>query len=405
MKEDTKISVAGIKGDKVRSDCHITLELKNSGGLHINVVSKVKAMYGKSIETLCRQELQFFGIEHANLLVEDFGALDFVISARLEYAIKQLINTNKEFLPERKNQSIKNTSKSQYRFTRLYLPGNSPSYMINAGLHKPDGIILDLEDSVAPAKKAEARYLVRNALRAVDFYGAERMVRINQGAMGFEDLAYIIPHHVNLILVPKCESADTIRQLDVAINKLKRETETDTITYFMPIIESALGIEYAYSIATSSENIVALALGLEDFTADLGVKRTLEGAESLYARTRLVNACKAAGIQAIDSVFSNVADNEALAANVRISKSLGFEGMGCIHPRQIPVIKREFAPDADEIEKAKQIVLAYHDALSKGLGVVALGSKMIDAPVVKRAEKTIQLAESLKLIPQNWDAK
>ncbi len=405
MEENTKISVAGNKGDKTRSDCQITLELKSTGGLQVEVVSKVKSMYGKSIERLCIKGLQFFDIEHAHVLVEDFGALDFVIMARLEYAIKQLKSSNKEFLPEKSGSILINTTKSLYRFTRLYLPGNSPSYMLNAGIHKPDGVILDLEDSVAPTKKAEARYLVRNALRAVDFYGAERMVRINQGAMGVEDLAYIIPHHVNLILVPKCESADTIRQLDVAINKLKRETETDNITYFMPIIESALGVENAFSIATSSENIVALALGLEDFTADLGVKRTQEGTESLYARTRLVNACKAAGIQAIDSVFSNVANLDALAANVRTSKGLGFEGMGCIHPRQIPVIKKEFAPDAEEIEKAKQIVIAYREAIKKGLGVVSLGSKMIDAPVVKRAEKTIQLAEKLNLIPSDWEIK
>jgi citrate lyase subunit beta/citryl-CoA lyase len=170
----------------------------------------------------------------------------------------------------------------------------------------------------------------------------------------------------------------------------------------MPIIESALGIENSFEIARSSENIVAIAIGLEDYTADLGVQRTFEGRESFYARTRLVVAARAAGIQAIDSVFSDVDDMEALKVTVLTSRSLGFEGMGCIHPRQIPVIRQGFAPDETEIEKSKKIVLAFESARNNGLGVVALGSKMIDMPVVARAQKTIDHAIRLGLIQANW---
>jgi citrate lyase subunit beta/citryl-CoA lyase len=170
----------------------------------------------------------------------------------------------------------------------------------------------------------------------------------------------------------------------------------------MPIIESAGGVERAYEIATATKNVVALAIGLEDYTADLGVQRTKEGKESLYARNRIVVAAKAAGIQPIDSVFSDVGDMEGLLSNVLSSKAMGFEGMGCIHPRQIAVIREGFSPDSDEIEKAKRIVLAYRDALDKGLGVVALGSKMIDPPVVARAEKSINLAVRLGLLSDKW---
>jgi citrate lyase subunit beta/citryl-CoA lyase len=145
-----------------------------------------------------------------------------------------------------------------------------------------------------------------------------------------------------------------------------------------------------------------MAIGLEDYTADLGVQRTKEGKESLYARNRLVVAAKAAGIQPIDSVFSDVGDMEGLLGNVITSKAMGFEGMGCIHPRQIAVIREGFSPTADEIEKAKKIVAAFREALQKGLGVVALGTKMIDPPVVARAEKTITLAVRLGLLPENW---
>ena len=170
----------------------------------------------------------------------------------------------------------------------------------------------------------------------------------------------------------------------------------------MPIIESAAGVERAYEIATATKSVVALAIGLEDYTADLGVQRTKEGSESLYARNRIVVAAKAAGIQPIDSVFSDVGDMEGLLGNVLSSKAMGFEGMGCIHPRQIAVIRHGFSPEPDEIEKAKKIVLAYRDALERGLGVVALGSKMIDPPVVARAEKTINLAVRLGLLPEKW---
>jgi citrate lyase subunit beta/citryl-CoA lyase len=152
----------------------------------------------------------------------------------------------------------------------------------------------------------------------------------------------------------------------------------------------------------SAENVVALAIGLEDYTADLGVQRTDSAKESFFARCQLVNAATAAGIQSIDSVFSDVSDMEALAANVRESKSLGFDGMGCIHPRQVPVIHENYAPDDAEIEKAKKIVNAFHIATEKGLGVVSLGSKMIDPPVVKRAQTTIDMAIDVGKLDQDW---
>lgn len=396
-----KVTVGNL-GPKVRSDCQVSLELRDTGGIQLIINSKVKSIFGKSIEKLCADVLHFFDIEHAVLELEDRGALPFVISARIEAAVKQLIKTDKEYLPEIIPENTKESKKEQFRFSRLYLPGNTPSMMINAGIHKPNGIILDLEDAVAPDKKEEARYLVRNALRAVNFYGAERMVRINQLPGGLDDLDFVIPHHVNLLLIPKCESADQIHQVEVRIAQIRKKTGVKYSIFFMPIIESALGLENAFEIASASDNVVAMAIGLEDFTADLGVQRTNEGIESFYARTRLVNACKAAGIQPIDSVFSDVSDMKALAENVKKSKALGFEGMGCIHPRQITVIHENFAPEPNQIEKAQKIIRAFEDAKAKGLGVVSLGTKMIDPPVVKRAETTINLAVELGLISKNW---
>jgi citrate lyase subunit beta / citryl-CoA lyase len=396
------IAKAGNNGDKDRSDCFITLELTSTGGLNIDIISKVKVLYGKSILILCESMLRFFGIKNATVKVEDKGALPFVIAARIEAAIKQLIQTDKEFLPEMLIENKNTTTRDQPRITRLYLPGNTPSLMINAGIHTPNGIILDLEDAVGVNKKQEARFLVRNALRCVDFLNAERMVRINQIPIGFEDLDYIIPHNVNLILIPKCESASQIHLLNERINDLKKRFDITKPIWLMPIIESAMGVMKALEIAQSAENIVAMCIGLEDYTADIGARRTNEANESFFARCQVLNACKAAGIQAIDSVFSNIGDMEALKENVLRSKALGFDGMGCIHPRQIKVIRNNYCPDEIEIENAKKIINAFVEASEKGLAVISLGNKMIDAPVVKRAHQSIALAISMGKLDVNW---
>ena len=397
-----EIATTGNKGKGVRSDCFVTLELTGGDGIQLRIESKVAVMYGETIRKETLEILGFFGIKNANVTIEDSGAISLVLAARLEAAIKKLIRTDLAWLPALLDENRYTTARDSNRFSRLYLPGNSPSLMINAGIHKPDGIILDLEDAVAPDKKDEARFLVRNALCGIDFYGAERMVRINQGDRGIEDLEYIIPYNVNLILLPKCEKPEQLIAVDDRISKIREKHNIAAPVWIMPIIESALGVINAYPIAACSPNTAAMAIGLEDYTADLGTKRTAEGTESFFARSMVVNAARAAGIQPIDSVFSDVGDMEGLRQNVLRSKALGFDGMGCIHPRQIIVIHETFVPTPDEIEKAKKIVFAFHRAQEQGLGVVALGTKMIDPPVVKRALNTINLALKMNKLAENW---
>ncbi len=393
---------AGNKGPGIRSDVWVEVSPALSGGLQISIKSKVKALFGRQIRELTEKILRFFDVEHVGVVIEDAGAIDFVLAARLEAAIKKVTNSKKEFLLPLLEENTTATKKDDFRFSRLYLPGNSPKLMINAGVHNPNGLILDLEDAVAPAKKFEARFLVRNALRTLRFYGAERMVRINQGEQGMEDLEFIIPHFANMILIPKCESEKDIRQVAEKVEQLRKQHEMSHPVWFMPIIESAKGVMNACQIAGADPHVAAMAIGLEDYTADLGTRRTNEGAESFFARSMVVNAARAAGIQPIDSVFSDVSDMEALAENVKHSKALGFDGMGCIHPRQIKVIHENFAPDAAEIDTAKKIFLAFKEAEAKGLGVVSLGSKMIDPPVVKRAVTTIELAVNTGKLNKNW---
>lgn len=387
-------ATAGKQGAKVRSDCYVEITSKRLGGIKIDLNSKVDVMYGESIHSTVLDMCKFFDIKHANILIEDYGALPSTLMARFELAVKRLNpKIEKEYLPPFNKKNKYKTSKDRLRRSRLYLPGNEPKFYPNAGLHNPDGVILDLEDSVAPTEKDAAQFIVRNSLRAIDFYSAERMVRINQLPQGLDDLKYVVPHNIHVILIPKVESAEQIKQVDTEVSRLIKSHKIKNDIYLMPIIESALGVINAYEIASASKNNCALAIGLEDYTADIGTQRTNVGKESFFARSALVIAAKAAGIQAIDTVFSDVNDMDGLSASVIEAKGLGFEGKGCIHPRQIKVVHEAFAPTKAEIEKAQTIVAAFEEANSIGLGVVSIGSKMIDAPVVKRAHSTIKLAK------------
>jgi citrate lyase subunit beta/citryl-CoA lyase len=395
--------IGGRRGEGVRSDCYIAIETRDSGGLDISLKSKVESMYGESITSLVRKGLEFYGIANAAVEVDDSGALPFTIMARLENAVRRLNPAEtREFLPDMRDECLYGTERVRMRRSRLYLPGNETRFMVNAGLHKPDGVILDLEDSVHPSEKDAARILVRNALRQVDFFGSERMVRINQGDLGLADLESIVPHNVHVVLLPKCESADQVKAVDDRIESLRRQHGIQRPVFLMPIIESALGAIRAYEIGAASPNNVALTIGLEDYTADIGTRRTAEGHESFWARSVVVNAARAAHLQPIDTVYSDVSDMEGLRRSVLEARSLGFDGKGCIHPRQIRVIHEAFAPEPAEVERATRIVLAFEEAEKKGLGVVSLGSKMIDPPVVKRALHTVEMAIAAGVLNADW---
>jgi citrate lyase subunit beta/citryl-CoA lyase len=385
-----QVAEAGHWGADIRSDLHVRLEPRTAGGIGIELESRVAPYYGKAIRAQALSVLEALGIAHAQVSIHDAGALPFVIAARLEAAVRRAgLGEGRRALPE-KVATLPPSPRDRPRRSRLYLPGAEPKYFINAGLHAPDAIILDLEDSVHPAEKDSARILVRNALRAVDFGAAERMVRINQLPLGLADLDEVLPETPDVILIPKVENADQVAEVERRASEIRAGKGGNRVLWLMPIIESALGIENAFSIATASKQIVALTIGLEDYTADLGVVKTPEGHESLYARMRLVNAAHAAHVQAIDSVYGDVADLEGLGRWGQASRALGFEGMGCIHPSQIPVIHEAFAHSQSEIEKALKIVAAFEEAQQRGLGVVSLGSKMIDPPVVQRALRLLK---------------
>jgi citrate lyase subunit beta/citryl-CoA lyase len=380
------IGEAGRKGDDVRSDLHVTVEVSNSGGLEIEIASKVAAFYGSSIRQLAERVAQSFGLAHGRVAIDDRGALPFVIAARIETALTRA-GLSGDARPECSVTRTGHTARDRLRRSRLYLPGNEPKFTVN----------------VHPSEKDAARILVRNALRCIDFKGAERMVRINQLPLGYEDLEQVVPEAPDLILIPKVESADQVCAVEESIIQILDRVGIAGPIWLMPILESALGIEHAFAIAKSVGTVAAITIGLEDYTADLGVVKTTEGTESLFARTRLVNAARAAGVQANDSVFGDIGDLAALEAWTIKSRALGFEGMGCLHPRQIPIVNRSYAPSQAELNRAVKIVAAFEAAKAKGLGVVSLGTRMIDPPVVLRAQRVVELARRTGMIATDED--
>ena len=389
-----------------KADFFVTYIPYDSGKIKTQIHSKTSVLHGSKLQDVCNTALSDLHINHGQLKVIDNGGQYFVLQARIESAVKSAHpKLDRESLGDFKKHAQYKSDRERFRRSRLYLPGNQAKLMLNAGIHQPDAIILDLEDSVVRSEKDSARLIVRNALRHLNFFGAERMVRINQGGTGLKDLEAVIPHNVHLILVPKVEEESQLTEVDEKIQSVCKNCSRKEPVYLMPILESATGILNSLEIAKASKNNVAIAIGLEDYTADIGVERTNKGRESLFARSQVVNAARSAGIQAIDTVFSDVNDEDALRESVREAKELGFDGKGCIHPRQIKPIHDEFSPTESEIKKAKIIVMAFHQAEAKGLGVVSLGSKMIDPPVVKRAQNTIRLAVSMSLIPKNWKRK
>jgi citrate lyase subunit beta / citryl-CoA lyase len=400
---------AGRRGGDVRSDLHVTVE-EGGAGLELELQSRVADLYGDSIRDTVQVTLSGLGVDRARVAIEDAGALPWVIAARVEAAARAagIVPAAAGSAAPRHGVGAgagdgvasalrpPGTSRERLRRSRLYLPGNEPKFMLNAGLHRPDGVILDLEDSVHPDAKPAARVLVRNALRHVDFGGAERMVRINQLPLGLEDLDEIVPERPALVLIPKVERPEQVVEVADRIAGVLGQREP--AIWIMPILESGLGVENAFAIAAASPVVVALTIGLEDYTADLGVVKTREGTETLWARQRLVNAARAAGVQAIDSVYGDVADDDGLRAWGLASRAMGFTGMGCVHPRQIRIIHEAFAPTTAEIERALRIVEAFRDAEARGLGVVSLGSKMIDPPVVARARRLVERAREMGLL-------
>lgn len=284
------------------------------------------------------------------------------------------------------------------RRSMLFLPGNSPNILLNADFLGSDSIILDLEDAVAPTEKDSARILVRNAIKSLE-YTREVIVRINPVDSPYwkEDLQAIVPVKPDMIMPTKVSCSGDVKIIAEYIEMLEKKCQMEAGSIsIIPLIETALGVENAYEIASADDRVKAIFLGGEDLTADLRCKRTKEGQEIFYARSRMVMAARAAGVDVYDTPWTDVEDYDGLVKDASFAKSLGFSGKASISPRHIPFINEVFSPTEEEIQYAKDVFETIEKAKAEGKGVVSLHGKMIDAPIVARARQVLEAAEAMK---------
>lgn len=287
------------------------------------------------------------------------------------------------------------------RRSLLYVPGNMPGMLQNIPVFEADGVLIDLEDAVPLQEKDTARLLARNFLRFYTARNKEMFVRINplDTPYAAADLREILPALPDGIRLPKAETPELVERLDTLLTEQEEKLGLE-IGHFkiIPSIESARGVLNCVEVACASTRIVALAFGAEDYTASMEIDRTKTGEELFSARTQVVWAAKAAGVQAIDTIFSDVNDMEALRAETLLIKRLGFTGKSLVNPRQIEVIHEVFRPTADEIQNAVEVMEAIKRAREMGTGVISLKGKMVDAPVVTRAARTLRTAVAFGMI-------
>jgi len=365
-----KSTAVGFCGDGIRGDCKVILEPSNKP--QVRITSTVEAMFGRAIRQQVADVLSKFGDPPVSLTLEDSGALPWVIEARLEAAL--CISLGQELPPLASKSPARKRNKK--RRTRLYVPGNTPKFMPHLGLFGASSVILDLEDSVPEREKQAALSIVRHAIASLDFGQSEICVRVNNS----EEAKAVSRAGAECILVPKVESAEQIKHMADAIQSV----QSDAV--MIAILESALGVHRAYEIATASERMVAISLGIEDYLTDIQAIRTDTMWETMFAHGTVVNAARAAGISPLSSVYSHVDNLEGMREFAAWSRSMGFDGVGCLHPSQIGPAMAAMAPPDDAIEEATMIVREFEKAQTQGLGAISVRGKMVDAPIYQRAK-------------------
>ena len=284
------------------------------------------------------------------------------------------------------------------RRSMLFVPGDNAAALSTAFVYKPDSVMFDLEDAVSPREKDSARLLVFQALRHPLYQELETVVRINglNTEFGPKDLEAAVRGGADIVRLPKTDTAEEIHELEAQVARIERDCGRPVgDTRLMAAIESASGVVNAVAIATASPRMVAIALAGFDYLVDMHTRRSGGSEPELfYARAAVLHAARAAHIDAFDVVYGNVDDDEGFLREVAIARQLGFDGKSLIHPKQVELLHRAYAPTPQEIDHAKRVIAAAEDAHRKGLGVVALDGKMIDPPVIEEAEMVLERAEA-----------
>lgn len=291
--------------------------------------------------------------------------------------------------------------KERLRRTMMFVPGNNPAMVKDAGIYGADSIMFDLEDAVSMAEKDVARDLVYEALQTQDYGDAELVVRVNGQDTPYyaNDVRAMVNAGIDVVRLPKAEDAEMVKKLDADITAAEKEFgREEGSTMLMAAIESAKGVINAYQIASASDRMMGIALSAEDYTTDMKTHRYPDGAELEFARNMVLHAARAAGVAAFDTVFTNMNDTEGFYRETEYIHQLGFDGKSLVNPRQIPMVNKVYEPTKKEIENAKNVENAIKEAELKGSGVISMNGQMVDRPVVLRAERVMRLAKASNLI-------
>lgn len=289
------------------------------------------------------------------------------------------------------------------RRTMMFVPGNNPAMVKDAGIYGADSIMFDLEDAVSMAEKDAARDLVYEALQTQDYGDAELVVRVNGQDTPYyaNDVRAMVKAGIDVVRLPKAEDAEMVKKLDADITAAEKEFgREEGSTMLMAAIESAKGVINAYQIASASDRMMGIALSAEDYTTDMKTHRYPDGAELEFARNMVLHAARAAGVAAFDTVFTNMNDTEGFYRETEYIHQLGFDGKSLVNPRQIPMVNKVYEPTKKEIENAKNVENAIKEAKLKGSGVISMNGQMVDRPVVLRAERVMRLAKASNLIDE-----
>ena len=293
--------------------------------------------------------------------------------------------------------------KERLRRTMMFVPGNNPAMVKDAGIYGADSIMFDLEDAVSMAEKDAARDLVYEALQTQDYGDAELVVRVNGQDTPYyaNDVRAMVKAGIDVVRLPKAEDAEMVKKLDADITAAEKEFgREEGSTMLMAAIESAKGVINAYQIASASDRMMGIALSAEDYTTDMKTHRYPDGAELEFARNMVLHAARAAGVAAFDTVFTNMNDTEGFYRETEYIHQLGFDGKSLVNPRQIPMVNKVYEPTKKEIENAKNVENAIKEAKLKGSGVISINAQMVDRPVVLRAERVMRLAKASNLIDE-----
>lgn len=284
------------------------------------------------------------------------------------------------------------------RRTMMFVPASNAGMLRDAYIYGADSVMFDLEDAISLKEKDTARFLVYQAVKSINYGETETVVRINALDMGGrDDVHAMVRAGIDVIRLPKTETAQDILDTEAIIEEAEKQSGRQSgSTKMMAAIEGPIGVLNALSIAQSSKRLIGIALGAEDYVTAMKTKRypELNSDEIFFARSMIVHAARAAGIAALDTVFSDVNDEETLRKEAEFIKQLGFDGKSVINPRQIPVIHDVYTPTQAEITNAIEVIYAIEEAEAKGSGVIALNGKMIDKPIVERAQRTLMLAQA-----------